>query len=91
MEMAMKTMKRAARGAGRRRRGELLPCRRLHGGEPPLSPLPSWLLGSPPHGDGVHGGGKKCGFGRLQFVGGGVPHEFGFLPLHSFSDFHHPI
>jgi hypothetical protein len=50
MEMAVKTMKRAARGAGRRRRrrGELLPFRRHHEGAPPLSPLPSWLLGSPP-------------------------------------------
>jgi hypothetical protein len=43
MEMAVKMMKGAARGAGRRWRGELLPCRRHHGGAQPLSPLPSWL------------------------------------------------
>jgi hypothetical protein len=50
MEMAVKTIKRAVRGAGRqrRRRRELLPCRQLHGGAPPLSTLSSWLLGSPP-------------------------------------------
>jgi hypothetical protein len=49
MEMAVKTMKGAKRGAGRRRRpGEHLPYCRRHGGAPPLSPLPSWLLGRPP-------------------------------------------
>ena len=61
MEMAVKTVKGAARGAGRRRRrwrGELLPRRRQHGGTPPLSPLPSWLLGSP-----SMGGGKNVAFG----------------------------
>jgi hypothetical protein len=46
IEMAVKTMKGATRGAGQRQLGELLPCRRHHGGALPLSPLPSWLLGS---------------------------------------------
>ena len=60
MEMAVKTMERAARSArGRqRRRGELLPRRQHHGGASPLNPLSSWLLGSPPHGDGIHGEAK---------------------------------
>jgi hypothetical protein len=82
MEMAVKMMKRAARGAGRRRCwrrcGELLPCRRLHGGAPPLSPLPSWLLGSPPLWRWDPWGRQKCGFWRLQFVGGGVIGPLGF-------------
>jgi hypothetical protein len=67
MEMAVKMMKGVARGVGqwwrRQRRRELLPYRRHHGGAPPLSPLPSWLLGSPPHGDGIYGGGKNVAFG----------------------------
>jgi hypothetical protein len=92
MEMAVKTMKGAARGAGRRRRrGELLPCRRHHGGAPPLSPLPSWLLGSPPPWRWDPWGRQKRGFWRLQFVGERVPHELGFLPLYCFSDFRHLI
>jgi hypothetical protein len=63
MEMAVKTMKRAVRGAGRRRRGELLPCRRHHEGAPPVSPFLYGFLGALPHGDGIHGGGKNVAFG----------------------------
>jgi hypothetical protein len=61
MEMAVKTLKRAARGAWRRRRwrGELLPCHRHHGGAPPLSPFLHGFLGALPHGDGIHGGGEN--------------------------------
>ena len=65
MEMAVKTMERAARSAGWhrcRRRGELLPRRRHHGGAPPLSPFLHGFLGALPHGDGIHGGGKKVVF-----------------------------
>jgi prepilin-type processing-associated H-X9-DG protein len=60
MEMAVKRMK----GAGRRRwRGELLPCRRHHGGAPPLAPFLHGFLGALLHGDGIHGGGKNVAFG----------------------------
>jgi hypothetical protein len=33
-------------------------------------------------------GRRKRGSGGCKFVGGGVPHELGFIPLYSFSDFH---
>ena len=36
-------------------------------------------------------GEAKRGFGGWKFVGGGVSHELGFLPLYIFSDFRHPI
>ena len=95
MEMAVKTAERAARGAGRRRhrrwRRGLLLRRRFHGGAPPLSPLPSWLLGSPPPWRWDPWGRQKRGFWWLKFVGGGVLHELGFLPLYIFSDFRHPL
>jgi hypothetical protein len=90
MEMAVKTVKGAERSAGRRR-GEFLPCRRHHGGAPPLSPLPSWLLGSPPPWRWDPWGRQKRVFGGCKFVVWGVLHELGFLPLYSFSDFRHPI
>jgi hypothetical protein len=58
MEMAVKTVKGAARGAGRPRRWEILPCRWHHGEASPLSPLLHGFLGSLPHGDGIHGEAK---------------------------------
>jgi hypothetical protein len=74
----------------RRRRGGL-PRRRPHGGAPPLSTLPSWLHGSPPPWRWDLWGRRKRGSGGCKFVGGGVPHELGFLPLYSLSDSHLPI
>ena len=62
MEMAVKMVKGTARSAGRRHRrwhGEHLPRRRHHGGAPPLALLLHGFLGSLPHGDGIHGGGKN--------------------------------
>ena len=51
MEMAVKKAERAARSAGRRRRpsaaqGAPPAPAGHHGGAPPLSPLPPWLLGA---------------------------------------------
>ena len=90
MEMAVRTVKGAARSAGRRRRrrwrGELLPRRRHQGDAPPLSPLPSWLLGSPPPWRWDPWGRQKRGFGGCKFVGGGVLHDLGFPPLYGLSD-----
>ena len=91
MEMAVKTAERAARSAGRRRRGELLSRRRHHGGAPPLSLPPSWLLGSPPLWRWDLWGRQKRGFGGWKFVGGGVLHELGFLPLYILPESRHPI
>jgi hypothetical protein len=73
VEMAVKTAERAARSAGRRRRwrGELLPRRRHGGDAPPLSPLPSWLLGSPPPWRWDPRGRQKHVFGGCKFVGMG--------------------
>ena len=65
-------MGRAARSAGRRR-GELLPRRRHHGGAPLLSPLPSWLLGSPPLWRWDPWRRQKRGFGDWKIVGAGTP------------------
>jgi hypothetical protein len=36
-------------------------------------------------------GSQKRGSGGYKFVGGGVPHELGFLPLYSLSDSRLPI
>jgi hypothetical protein len=36
-------------------------------------------------------GEAKRGSGGCKFVGGGVSHELGLLPLYSFSDFRLPI
>jgi hypothetical protein len=36
-------------------------------------------------------GRRKHGSGGYKFMGGGVSHELGFLPLYSFSDFRLPI
>jgi hypothetical protein len=91
MDMAVKTMKGAARGAGRRRGGSFPAAGIMGERRAPLSPLPSWLLGSPPPWRWDPWGRQKRGFWRLPFMGGGVPHELGFLPLYSFSDFCHPI
>jgi hypothetical protein len=95
MKMAVKTAERAARGTGRRRhrrwRMGLLLRRRFHGGAPPLSPLPSWSLGSPPPWRWDPWGRQKRGFCWLKFVGGGVLHELGFPPLYRLSDFRHPF
>ena len=74
MEMAVKTMERAARSAGRRRRRrELLPRHRHHGGAPPLSPLSSWILGSSLPWRWDLWGRQKRGFGGWKFVDGGSP------------------
>ena len=93
MEMAVKTAEGVARSAGRRRRwrGKLHPCRRHGGDAPPLSPLPSWLIGSPPPWRWDPWGRQKRGFWWLKFVGGAVLHELVFLPLYIFSDFRHSL
>jgi hypothetical protein len=85
MEIAVKMAGMSSEGRGG------LPRRRHHGGAPPLSPLPSWLQGSPPPWRWDPWGRRKCGSGACKFVGGGVPHELGFLPLYSLSDSHLPI
>jgi hypothetical protein len=56
-----------------------------------LSPLPSWLYGSPPPWRWDPWGRRKHGSGGCKFVGGGVPNELGFLPLYSLSDSRLPI
>ena len=90
MEMAVKTAERgsaaAQGGGGAGGAGNSFPRRRQAGGAPPLSLPPSWLLGSPDP-----WGRQKRGFWWLKFVGGGVLHELGFLPLYIFSDFRHPF
>jgi hypothetical protein len=94
MEIAVKMAEMSSEGRGRwrrRRRRGVLPCRRHHGGAPPLSPLPSWLHGSPPLWRWDPWGRRKRGSGGCKFVGGGVPHELGFLPLYSLSDSCLPI
>jgi hypothetical protein len=80
----------SSEGRGRRRRGGL-PRRQHYGGALPLSPLPSWFHGSPPPWRWNPWGRWKRGSGGCKFVGGGVSHELGFLPLYSFSDFRFPI
>jgi hypothetical protein len=93
MEIAVKMAKMSSEGRGRwqrwRRGG--LPCRRHYGGAPPLSPLPSWLHGSPSPWRWDPWGRRKRGSGGCKFVGGGVSHELGFLPLYSLSDSRLPI
>jgi hypothetical protein len=93
MEIAMKMVEMCSEGRGRRRRWWRggLPRRRHHGGAPPLSPLPSWLHGSPPPWRWDLWGRRKRGSGGCKFVGGGVPHELGFLSLYSLSDSRLPI
>jgi hypothetical protein len=96
MEIAVKMAEMSSEGRRRRRRrrrcrrGGLPRCRH-HGGAPPLSPLPSWLHGSPPPWRWDPWGRRKCGSGGCKFVGGGVLHELGFLPLYSLSDSRLPI
>ena len=67
MEMAVKTAERgsaaAQGGGGTGGAGNSFPRRRQAWGAPPLSLPPSWLLGSPPHGYGIHVGGKNVAFG----------------------------
>ena len=55
MEMAVKTVKGAARGAGRhrRQRGELLPAAGIMGERRPLAPFLHGFLGALPHGYGA--------------------------------------
>ena len=95
MEMAVKTMERAVRSAGRRRhrrrRVELLPRCRHHGGAPPLSPLPSWLLGSPPAWRWDPWGRQKHGFGGWKFMVEEVLTKLGFFRLYRLSDFRQPM
>ena len=86
MEMAVKTMERAKRSAGRRR-GELLPRRRHHGGAPPLSPFLHGFLGALPHGDGIHGGGKNVVLEASNSWVESAPHELGFPSLYRLPDF----
>jgi hypothetical protein len=91
MEIAVKMVEMSSEGRGRpprRRQHGGLPRRRHHGGVPPLSPLPSWLHGSPPPWRWDPWGRRKRGFGGYKFVGGGVSHELGFLSLYSLSDSH---
>ena len=59
MEMVVKTAERAARSAGRRRRGESFPAAGIMGERRPLASLLHGFLGALPHGDGIHGGGKN--------------------------------
>jgi hypothetical protein len=89
MKIAVKMAEMSSEGRGRRRGG--LPRRRHHGGAPPLSPLPSGLHGSPPPRRWDPWGRRKRGSGGYKFMGGGVPHELGFLPLYSLSDSRLPI
>jgi hypothetical protein len=84
MEKAVKMAEMSSEGRGRRRGG--LPRRRYHGGALPLSPLPSWLHGSPPQWRWDLWGRQKHGSGGCKFMGGGVSHELGFLSLYSLSD-----
>jgi hypothetical protein len=79
----------SSEGRGRRRGG--LPRRWHHGRASPLSPLPSWLHGSPPPWRWDPWGRRKRGSGGCKFVGGGVSHELGFLPLYSLSDWRLPF
>jgi hypothetical protein len=61
MEMAVKTMKGATRGAGRRGggggAGSSFPAAGIMGESRPLAPFLHGFLGALPHGDGIHGGG----------------------------------
>jgi hypothetical protein len=93
MEIAVKMAEMSSEGRRRRRQRqrEGLPRRRHHGGAPPLSPLPSWLHGSPPPWRLDPWGRRKRGSGGCKFVGGGIPHKLGFLPLYSLSDSRLPI
>jgi hypothetical protein len=85
MEIAVKMAEMSSEGRGG------LPRRRHHGGASPLGPLPLWFHGSPPPWRWDPWGRQKRGSGGYKFVGGGVSHELGFLPLYSFSDFCLPI
>jgi hypothetical protein len=58
---------------------------------PPLSPLPSWIYGSPPPWIWDLWERLKHGSGGCKFVGGGVSHELGFLSLYNLLDSHLPI
>jgi hypothetical protein len=89
MEIAVKMAEMSSEG--RRRRREGLPRRRHYGGAPPLSPLSSWLHGSPPPWRCDLWGRRKRGSGGYKFVGEGVPHDLGFIPLYSLSDSRLPI
>jgi hypothetical protein len=93
MEIAVKMAEMSSEGRGRRRcrRRGGLPRRRHHGGASPLSPLPSWLHGCPPPWRWNPWGRQKPGSGGCKFVGGGVLHELGFLPLYSLLDSRLPI
>jgi hypothetical protein len=94
MEIAVKMAEMSSEGRGRWRRcggaGDT-PAVGIMGGAPPLGPLPSWLHGSPPPWRWDPRGRRKRDSGGCKFVGRGVSHELGFLPLYSFSDFHLPI
>jgi hypothetical protein len=58
MEMAVKMMKRAARGAG-----SSIPAAGFMGKRCPLAPFLYGFLGALSHGDRIHGGGKNVAFG----------------------------
>jgi hypothetical protein len=92
MEIAVKMAEMSSEGRERRRRRRGgLPRRRHPGGAPPLNPLPSWIYGSPPPWRWDPWERRKHGSGGCKFVGGGVPHDLGFLPLYSLSDSRLPI
>jgi hypothetical protein len=67
------------------------PAAGIMGERRPLAPFLHGFMGALPHGDGIHGGRRKRGSSGCKFVGGGVPHELGFLPLYSLSDSRLPI
>jgi hypothetical protein len=99
MEIAVKMVERSSEGAGgsgaaaaawAAARGTPSPPPASWGSATP-NPLPSWLHGSPPPWRWDPWGRLKRGSGVCKFVGGGVPHELGFLPLYSLSDSRLPI
>jgi hypothetical protein len=83
MEIAVKMVEMSSEGRGWRLR--------CGGGGGAGDSLPSWLHGSPPPWRWDPWGRQKRGSGVYKFVGGGVSHELGFLPLYSFLDFRLPI
>ena len=63
MEMAVKTAERGSAAAAPAVRGTPFPAAGKLGERRPLASLLHGFLGALPHGDGIHGGGKKVAFG----------------------------